>query len=55
MTRHRGPMSEREKAYFFTLLFPPLWPLVFAMLLCDAGEGIATGFRKLYRRIRRHS
>jgi hypothetical protein len=45
-------MSERERLYLFVFLFPPLWPLGLAMLMVDAVHGIASGVRKLYRRIR---
>lgn len=49
MSRHR--MSEKEKMYFFTLLFPPFWPLALAMLICDIGEAIGRGVQRLYRRL----
>jgi len=51
VSRHR--MSEKEKAYFFVLLFPPLWPLGIAMIMCDIGEAIGRGATSLYRRLRR--
>lgn len=50
MPRHR--MTEKERAYFFVLLFPLLWPLGVAMLMCDAFDGIGRGIRTLWRRIR---
>jgi len=46
-------MSEKEKAYFFVLLLPPLWPLGLAMIMCDIGEAIGHGATSLYRRLRR--
>jgi hypothetical protein len=46
-------MSEREKAYFFCLLFPLLWPLAFGLLLEDIFAGVASGFRYLRTRFRR--
>lgn len=48
MGRHR--MSEKEKMYFFVILFPPLWPLGLAMLICDVGAAIWSGAGSLYRR-----
>lgn len=48
----RRRLSEKEKAYYFVLLFPPLWPLGMAMLLCDLIEGAANGVRVLYHRIK---
>lgn len=53
MTHRREPMSEREKAYFFCLLFPLLWPLAFGLLLEDIFAGVASGFRYLRTRFRR--
>ena len=43
-------MSENERAYYFVFLFPPLWPLGLAMVMCDAAEGIRNGIVFLYRR-----
>lgn len=48
MSRHR--MSEKEKMYFFVILFPILWPLGIAMLMCDIGEAIGRGASSLYRK-----
>lgn len=42
----RNQMTEKEKMYFFSLLFPILWPLVFAMAICDLVEAI----KKTYQR-----
>lgn len=53
MARHR--MSEKERAYWFAFLFPPLWPLGIAMLLCDAFEAIGNGIRALWQWLRRRS
>jgi hypothetical protein len=52
MTPRRPPLSEKEKAYLFVFLLPPLWPLGIAMLLCDAAEGIANGARVVWHRIK---
>lgn len=46
--RHR--MSEKEKLYFFVVLFPPLWPLGLAMALCDIGEAAWRGVKSLCSR-----
>lgn len=47
----RGPrMSEKEKMYFFCLLFPIFWPFIPVLLLCDLGEAIGNGVRSLYWR-----
>ena len=51
MSRHR--MSDKERAYFCAFLFPPLWPLGLAMLMCDAAEGVGRGVSFLYQRLRR--
>ena len=56
-------MSEREKRYFFCLLFPILWPLAFGLLIEDIAKGLTPRARwKLYAgwpsvlwcRMRRH-
>lgn len=52
MTPRRGPMSENEKAIFFVLLFPPLWPLGFAWLMCALIEAAGNGLRVLWHRIK---
>jgi hypothetical protein len=45
MTTRRGPMSDKEKAYFLCLLFPPLWPVIPALLICDFGSWIGGRYR----------
>lgn len=50
---HRHRLSENEKLYLFVFLFPPLWPLGLAMLLCEAAKGIGSGIRELWRKMRR--
>lgn len=52
MTPRRGPMSEKEKAYAFCLLFPLFWPFIPVLLLCDLGEWIGDNCRALYWRWR---
>lgn len=42
-------MTDREKDYAFGLLFPPFWPLVLAMALCDLGEAAWRGVKSLRR------
>jgi hypothetical protein len=46
-------MSERERAYFFCLLFPILWPLAFGLLLEDLCSGVAFLYRAARGRLRR--
>jgi hypothetical protein len=41
MTHKGGPLTESQKAYVFAALVPILWPLLFAMILCDLGSAIA--------------
>lgn len=41
---HRTKMSEKEKMYFFCLLFPPLWIFIPVMALCDLGDAIRRKF-----------
>ena len=38
MPRHR--MTEKEKVYFFCILFPVLWIFLPALIACDIGEAI---------------
>lgn len=42
----RRRMSDKERTYFFGLIFPPLWPLVIAALICDAARGVGNWFRR---------
>jgi len=49
----RAKLSEKGKAYALCLLFPLLWPLAFAMALCDLAEAIGSGLRRLRARMRR--
>ena len=48
----RRRMSENEKKYFIAFLFPPLWPLGIAMLLCAAASGVANGTCLLWHRVK---
>lgn len=51
MTPRGGPLSENGKALAICLLFPLLWPLVPALLVQFAVEGIRdTYWRWRYRR-----
>jgi hypothetical protein len=43
-------MSDDERSIWFGMLFPPLWPLVFAALICMAGEALARAVRRRWRK-----
>lgn len=45
-------MSEKEKIYFFCLLFPILWPFIPVLLVCDAVEATKRVTVRLYRKLR---
>lgn len=45
-------MSENEKALWFCILFPPLWPLGFACILVWCVEGITGLCVKAWRKLR---
>ena len=49
MSRNR--MTEKEKVYFFCLLFPPLWVFLPALILCDAGEAISQCCKSVWRKM----
>jgi hypothetical protein len=38
-------LSEREKMYFFMILFPIMWPFIPAVALCDLFTAIGHRFR----------
>lgn len=42
MSRHR--MTEKEKVYFFCLLFPPLWIFIPVLIVCDIAEALHRKF-----------
>jgi len=50
MPRHR--MTEKEKVYFFCLLFPLLWPFIPVLLLLDLIEAIKRGVQFIWQKLR---
>lgn len=46
-------MSEREKMYFFAILFPVLWPILIALVIEDVCRGIRHIFVSAYTWITR--
>ncbi len=46
----RTRMSEKEKLYFFALIFPVFWPLAFGMAMCDMFEYFRNLVNRLYKK-----
>ncbi|WP_164718652.1 hypothetical protein [Bradyrhizobium sp. LVM 105] len=44
MSRNR--MSEKEKVYFFCILFPVLWIFLPALIACDIAEAIKAWWQR---------
>jgi hypothetical protein len=46
-------MSEKEKMYWFVVLFPILWPFLPVLIIIDVFEATKSGVSELWHKMRR--